>query len=93
MFLLVLATTSAQAQPGCPNITAGANQTVDCNVTCVDISAAVLETGATTSYDVSSVPYAPPAPFTGGTVQFINTDDVWGDVITLPFNFCFYGNV
>ena len=82
----------AFAQPGCPDITTGPNQSVDCNITCVDLSATVLETGTTTDYNVSSVPYAPPAPFTGGTAQFINTDDVFGDVINLPFNFCFYGN-
>ncbi len=80
------------AQPGCPNISCGPNTTVDCNITCVDLTATILETGATTDYAVSSVPYAPPLPFTGGTAQFINTDDIWGDVINLPFNFCFYGN-
>ncbi|MFM1875626.1 MAG: hypothetical protein RL266_1363 [Bacteroidota bacterium] len=81
----------ATAQPGCPNITCGPNQAVDCNVNCVNLTATVLETGATTAYTVSSVPFAPPAPFTGGIAQFINTDDIWGSVITLPFNFCFYG--
>lgn len=93
---LVVGASSVQitiAQPGCPNITCGPNQAVDCNVNCVDLTATVLETGATTTYTVSSVPFAPPAPFTGGTAQFINTDDIWGGVINLPFNFCFYGNV
>jgi gliding motility-associated-like protein len=81
------------AQPGCPNITTGPNQSVDCNVNCADLTAAVLETGETTSYAVTSVPYAPPSPFTGGIAQLINTDDIWGGIINLPFNFCFYGNV
>ena len=79
------------AQPGCPFVDAGNNQSVNCNVNCVNLLADYLETGATTSYTVESVPYAPPVPFTGGTQQFINTDDVWGSVINLPFNFCFYG--
>lgn len=92
LITLGLLTHSAYAQPGCPNITCGPNQVVDCNVNCVDLTATVLETGETTTYTVSSIPYAPPAPFTGGTAQFINTDDIWGSVITLPFNFCFYGN-
>lgn len=93
LFLVLVSSITVYAQPGCPDITCGPNQVVDCNVTCVDLTATVLETGATTDYIVSSVPYAPPAPFTGGTAQFINTDDIWGDVISLPFNFCFYGNV
>lgn len=93
LLLTILCSSEALAQPGCPDITCGPNQSVDCNVTCVDLTATVLETGATTQYSVSSIPYAPPAPFSGGTAQFINTDDVWGDIINLPFNFCFYDNV
>ncbi|MBI1288160.1 MAG: T9SS type B sorting domain-containing protein [Flavobacteriales bacterium] len=92
LLIFLTAWSDAFAQPGCPNIVCGPNQSVDCNVNCVDLTATVLETGTTETYTVSSVPYAPPAPFTGGTAQFINTDDIWGDVINLPFNFCFYGN-
>lgn len=92
-FTFLCFSTGASAQPGCPDITCSPNTSVDCNVTCVDLTATVLETGETTSYDVTSVPYAPPAPFTGGVQQLINTDDIWGGVINLPFNFCFYGNV
>ncbi|MCF8276813.1 MAG: gliding motility-associated C-terminal domain-containing protein [Flavobacteriales bacterium] len=91
LFIIGISFHTAFAQPGCPNITCGPNQIVDCNVNCANLTATVLETGATTTYTVSSTPYAPPAPFTGGTAQFINTDDIWGDIITLPFNFCFYG--
>lgn len=81
------------AQPGCPFVDAGANQAVNCNVNCVNLTADFLETGATTGYSVESVPYSPPVPYTGGVQQFINTDDIWGSVIALPFNFCFYGNM
>ncbi|MDA9120856.1 gliding motility-associated C-terminal domain-containing protein [Flavobacteriales bacterium] len=81
------------AQPGCPNITTGPNQSVDCNINCTDLTASVFETGESTSYAVSSIPYAPPAPFTGGIAQLINTDDIFGGIVNLPFNFCFYGNV
>jgi gliding motility-associated-like protein len=83
--------TIALAQPGCPFVDAGNPQSVNCNINCVDLVADYLETGATTSYTVEAVPYAPPVPYTGGTQQFINTDDIWGSVIDLPFNFCFYG--
>lgn len=58
----------------------------------MNLVAEVFETGATTDYTVSSVTYAPPFPFSGGTQIFINQDDIWSDVINLPFNFCFYGN-
>ncbi|MBC8511126.1 MAG: gliding motility-associated C-terminal domain-containing protein [Cryomorphaceae bacterium] len=80
----------AQA-PGCPNIQVD-DETVSCNTPCVDLVATFLQTGQTTSYGVSSIPYAPPYPFTGGTGAFIGTDDIFSVVINLPFDFCFYGN-
>jgi len=54
-------------------------------------TAIVLQTGRTNTYTVFSIPYNPPFPFTGGTPVSVNTDDVYSGVITLPFNFCFYG--
>lgn len=48
--------------------------------------------GLITGYGVSSIPYAPPFPFDVGTPIFINKDDVWGDVVSLPFKFCFFEN-
>ncbi|MBC8265666.1 MAG: gliding motility-associated C-terminal domain-containing protein [Flavobacteriales bacterium] len=79
--------------PGCPNVNAGADTVVDCNsVSCVQLTANYLDVGLTTSYTVSSTPYAPPYPFTGGTQLFIGIDDIWSSVISLPFNFCFFGN-
>lgn len=77
--------------PGCPNIQVD-DETVDCNNPCVDLTATFLQTGETTNYEVSSIPYAPPYPFTGGTPTFVGTDDVFSPVITIPFDFCFYGN-
>ena len=44
-------------------------------------------------YLVGPIPYAPPYPFTGGTQAFAGTDDVWSNIIALPFNFNFYGNI
>ena len=78
--------------PGCPNVTAGPDTTLPCGATCTDLTASLLETGATTSYAVSSVPYTPPFSFTGGTSIFIGIDDQWSNIVNLPFNFCFYGN-
>lgn len=82
----------AQA-PGCPDIDAGPDENLNCTTNCTDLTATVLETGQTTSYEVSSIPYAPPASFTSGTQLFVNIDDVYSDAINLPFNFCFYGNM
>ena len=79
--------------PGCPNVDAGPDQDLDCSTgDCADLSANFLETGSTTSYTVTSIPYAPPFGFFGGTQVSANTDDVWSPVINLPFTFCFYGN-
>ncbi|MEI6123548.1 MAG: gliding motility-associated C-terminal domain-containing protein [Bacteroidota bacterium] len=90
--VLLVSTKSLYAQPGCPSIDAGPNQTITCNTNCTDLTATVLETGATNTYSVSSIPYAPPYPYNSGTALLVHVDDTWGPVITLPFNFCFYGN-
>jgi gliding motility-associated-like protein len=58
---------------------------------CVDLTASFFETGDTTTYDVSSIPFSPPFPFVGGIPTSVNTDDVWSPAIQLPFNFCFFG--
>lgn len=85
----------AQA-PGCPNITvtapgsSGHQVTIPCN-DCIDLTATVLHTGATNTYAVSSIPYAPPFPYTGGTAIPITSDDDWSGIINIPFNFCFFG--
>ncbi|MDO6598184.1 hypothetical protein Q4512_14770, partial [Oceanihabitans sp. 2_MG-2023] len=80
--------------PGCSNVDAGPTQiNLDCTTGCADLTATFLETGETTSYAVSSIPYAPPSSFSGLTNQlFLFSDDVWSDIIPLGFEFCFYGN-
>ena len=89
---MVLLSTVTYAQgPGCPNVDAGADIELDCGIDCVDITASFLQTGETTSYEVSSIAYAPPFPFTGGTPVSVNTDDVWSPIIPMPFDFCFFG--
>ena len=52
----------------------------------------VLEVGQTNTYSISSLPYSPPYPFNQGSQIFVNQDDVWSELINLPFNFCFFGN-
>ncbi|MGO3181459.1 MAG: gliding motility-associated C-terminal domain-containing protein [Aequorivita sp.] len=89
-FLLFSLTAFSQG-PGCPNVYAGDDIELDCDEDCTDLSASFLETGETTSYEVSAIPYEPPFPFTGGTPVSVDTDDVWSDAIDLPFDFCFFG--
>ncbi len=92
LFSFLLLSYSAFAQgPGCPNVYAGDDVELDCGEPCTDLTASYLDTGETTSYAVSSIPYAPPFPFTGGTPVSVNTDDIWSDAIQLPFDFCFFG--
>ncbi len=81
--------------PGHPNVDAGEDVVLECNETCTDLTAEYLYTGDTSTYSVSSIPYDPPFPFTGGTPIDVtdpyNVDDKWSTRIPLPFDFCFYG--
>jgi hypothetical protein len=69
----------------------GGNDTTICgdislNLTC-DLDTI---TRSTTSYLVSSIPYNP-LPYTTGITYDIPIDDIWSQVINLPFNFCYFG--
>lgn len=90
IFFLVIVK-GLQAQPGCPSVEAGNNVTLDCGTNCASLNASCLATGATTTYTVSSIPYAPPYAYNTGTPILVNIDDTWSSAITLPFTFCFYG--
>jgi large repetitive protein len=89
--IIFLSVQTTKAQPGCPSIDAGPDQTLDCATSCTNLTSSVLATGTTTSYAVSSIPYAPPYPYNTGTPILVNVDDIWGGVINLPFTFCFWG--
>src|SRR5690554_3418096 len=92
LFSLLIASFAASAQgPGCPNVNAGTDVELDCGQSCTDLTASFLDTGETTSYAVSSIPYDPPFPFTGGTPVSVDIDDRWSSPIQLPFDFCFFG--
>ncbi|MCZ2444636.1 MAG: PKD domain-containing protein [Flavobacteriales bacterium] len=97
LFLLLIGTLfynfsniSAQA-PGCPSVNAGSDVNLACGG-CTNLTATPFHVGATTSYNATSVPYAPPYPFNAGTAIFVGQDDIWSGVINLPFDFCFFGN-
>ena len=88
--LLVLA---IKAQPGCPAVSAGNPVTLPCGTSCTTLTAVPFQTGATTTYSVSQIPFNPPVAFNGGTALPATGDDYWSDVIDLPFKFCFFGGV
>jgi len=86
---------------GCPSVTAGGlglngadPAPISCtSPSCVDLDADYLQLGQTTTYTVESIPYAPPYQY--GCLAHsvdVTSDDVWSPAISLPFNFCFYGN-
>ena len=85
----------SQTSSSCPFITPVANPATICSGQCSNLTATALLTKTTTTYTVQSIPHAPPIAYgaAGGTGVSVNTDDVWGSVINLPFNFCFYGVV
>ncbi|MDG1841676.1 MAG: gliding motility-associated C-terminal domain-containing protein [Crocinitomicaceae bacterium] len=77
----------------CPNIDAGPNQTLSCSQPCANLNASFLDLKQTDSYIVESIPHVPPIAYdqAGGMGVSVNIDDVYSNVITLPFPFCFYG--
>jgi large repetitive protein len=80
-------------QATCPTVNAGPDQTI-CVPNCATLTATVTATqlpGTTANaYTVAQIPYAPD-PFNVGTLVPLS-DDQWSMPITIPFQFCFYGN-
>jgi len=91
LFLALICTVPMHAQPGCPEVFAGNDTLVPCTNSCVDLIAKPFRVGETTSYQVESIPYNPPFPFTAGTPLFIGIDDIWSPIQPLPFPFCYFG--
>lgn len=65
--------------------------TVLCGPSTVRFIPSFYPARATTGYDVSSIPYLPPAPYNAGTSIAINTDDRYTDSIPIGFKFCYFG--
>ena len=81
---------------GCPQIDAGADIVIpECTDPCVGVSvqADVFMSGSTETYNVCQIPFSPPYPISGGTGFSIGVDDVYTPAISLPFDFCFFGQV
>lgn len=87
---------------GCPNVVSGGQglngadpAPISCTAasTCVNLEATYLNIGNTTSYNVQSISYAPPYQFNClRNPVSVADDDVWSPLVSLPFDFCFYGN-
>lgn len=86
---------------GCPTNVAGGlglygldpAPITSCGVSsCTTLEATYKDLGNTSTYTVQSIPYAPPYQYgcLANSVS-INVDDVWSGLISIPFNFCFYG--
>jgi gliding motility-associated-like protein len=96
VFLLVavVCTSAFAQQPACPSIDAqvatGPSTNV-CNGQCATLVASLTPINQTNTYVVTSIPYYS-YPYAGGTLAVNNVDDGFGPLITLPFNFCYWGN-
>ena len=75
----------------CSNVELGPD-TIICSSTCITLETEITEVGTTNSYSVSSINYTPPYAFNEGSPIIVGLDDIWSEIITLPFNFCFFGN-
>jgi len=98
LLLLVFFSIDSYAQgPGSLFVDAGPDVNADCaSGGCVDITATFLQTFDTSglNYTVDPIAYTPPFPFNGLANSLNpNIDDAWSAVDSLPFDFCFFGNL
>ena len=76
---------------GCPAVNTNNNVAIPCSQTCTNLIATAFSAAQTTTYTVGPIPYAPAFRFDSGTAVLVHTDDLWSGIITIPFNFCFWG--
>jgi gliding motility-associated-like protein len=90
-FLIINLTLKAQF-----TIFAGNDTTISCLQPCLNLKARLPDIRSTESYQVISIPYAP-YPFVTAAPLYVlpctgDQDDKYGDIATLPFDFCFFGS-
>ncbi|WP_297512419.1 hypothetical protein, partial [Flavobacterium sp.] len=74
------------------DITLSTNNQTFCNDTsCTVLNANYINAYDTTSYTVSSIPYAPLNPLGNLATALCTQDDRFSDPVNLPFSFSFYG--
>ena len=103
VFLLFFSKNNYAQGPGSLFVDAGIDISIPCGTGgCADITADYLEIFETysTDYSVTSIPYSydgtgsPPFPYNGlANNMNPDLDDRWSIVETLPFDFCFFGNL
>ena len=91
--ILILNNNSFAQFSACANVELGPDTILTCTSSCITLEAEVTEVGITNSYSVSSINYAPPFPFNQGNPILVGYDDIWSEIIPLPFTFCFFGNI
>ncbi len=70
------------------NCSDGGNYFLKANAVCVG--------GSIAGYMVEEIPYAPPFPFNAGVPFQVDggwKDDIWSQIVELPFSFCFFDGV
>lgn len=90
IFTAIFIAQLANAQTPLATVTVESSGSVCSPGQCTTLTASYFDAKATTSYDVSSIPYAPTFPFTGGTYINSNADDTWSSAVNLPFSFSFF---
>src|SRR5262249_19551154 len=83
VFFLLPEKISAQAV-ACPAVVAGPDTSLCGTGGCVTMNAAIQGTVSTNTYNVGSIPYNP-FPYNGTNQVLVNIDDIWSNVIPLPF--------
>lgn len=78
--------------PGvCPTIEVPPVNAEVCAGQCTDLVVEPTIINETTDYFVENIDFNP-YPYTDGATLPIPTDDVWSGIISIGFDFCFYGN-
>lgn len=91
LFTLIVGKISFSQSAVCPEVTLAPSATVlNCSMPCANIQATFPDIRNTDSYIVTSIPVT---AYTGsGTAVSTTTDDIYSPIISLPFNFCFFGS-
>ncbi|MEO6611974.1 MAG: gliding motility-associated C-terminal domain-containing protein [Chitinophagaceae bacterium] len=87
---------SLKAQNCIPTNINGTTFNFVCNQVCNDLNFQIPHIKGTDDYVVSSIPYQPYPYVTAApalTLPCGNQDDKYFDITTMPFSFCYYGNI